>query len=231
MIGYMIIMGVFTFAGMILSGRLKSVFYKYGEYGTSSGMTGKEVAEAMLAHYGVHDVQVVPGKGTLTDHYNPKTKTIALSEPVYSRKSISAAAVAAHECGHAVQHATSYAMLGMRSALVPVVNFSSKAQQFLMMGMFAGIGAGFVSPVLMTGILAATFGVTALFSFITLPVEFDASKRALAWLDESGVTVGAEYDGAKKALWWAAMTYVCNALMALAMFLFFALKMANSRRR
>lgn len=228
MIGYMVIMGVFTFAGMILSGKLKSVFNKYSQYGTSSGMTGKEVAEAMLAHYGVHDVQVVPGKGSLTDHYNPQTKTIALSEPVYGSKSISAAAVAAHECGHAVQHATSYAMLGMRSALVPVVNFSAKAQQFLMMGMMMGIGAGFVSPVLMTGILAATFGVTALFSLVTLPVEFDASKRALAWLDETGTTQGAEYDGAKDALWWAAMTYVSSALMALAMFLFFALRMVGN---
>ncbi len=224
MMGYMIIMGVFTVAGMILSGKLKSVFNKYSQYGTASGMTGKEVAEAMLSHYGITDVKVVPGKGSLTDHYNPQTKTIALSEPVYNARSISAAAVAAHECGHAVQHATAYPALTMRSSLVPVVNFSAKAQQFVMMGMFMGIGAGMVSPQLMLGILAATFGVTALFSLITLPVEFDASKRALAWLDESGVTHGAEYDGAKDALWWAAMTYVSQALMALAMFLFFALR-------
>jgi len=224
MFGYMIILGVFTGAGMLLSGKLKSVFNKYSQYGTSSGMTGKEIAEAMLSHYGITDVKVVPGKGSLTDHYNPQTKTIALSEPVYGSKSISAAAVAAHECGHAVQHATAYPALTMRSTLVPIVNFSAQAQQFVMMGMMMGIGAGFVSPSLMLGILAATFGVTALFSLITLPVEFDASKRALAWLDESGVTQGAEYDGAKDALWWAAMTYVSSALMALAMFLFFALR-------
>ncbi len=228
MMGYMIIMGVFTVAGMILSGKLKSVFNKYSQYGTSSGMTGKEVAEAMLSHYGITDVKVVPGKGSLTDHYNPQTKTIALSEPVYGSRSISAAAVAAHECGHAVQHATAYPALTMRSKLVPIVSFSAKAQQFVMMGMMVGIGASLVSPQLMLGILAATFGVTALFSFITLPVEFDASKRALAWLDETGVTKGAEYDGAKDALWWAAMTYVSSALMALAMFLFFALRFMGS---
>ncbi len=224
MFGYMIIMGVFTVAGMILSGRLKSVFNKYSQYQTSSNMTGKEVAEAMLSHYGIHDVKVVPGKGSLTDHYNPQTKTIALSEPVYNSKSISAAAVAAHECGHAVQHATAYAALKMRSALVPVVNFSSKAQQFVMMGMMMGIGAGMFSSNLMLLILTLTFGVTAAFSLITLPVEFDASNRALAWLDETGITQGAEYDGAKTALWWAAMTYVSQALMALAMFLFFLMR-------
>lgn len=224
MFGYMIIMGVFTVVGMVLSGRLKSVFNKYSQYQTSSNMTGKEVAEAMLSHYGIHDVKVVPGKGSLTDHYNPRTKTIALSEPVYNSKSISAAAVAAHECGHAVQHATAYAALKMRSALVPVVNFSSKAQQFVMMGMMMGIGAGMFSSNLMLLILTLTFGVTAAFSLITLPVEFDASNRALAWLDETGITQGAEYDGAKTALWWAAMTYVSQALMALAMFLFFLMR-------
>lgn len=224
MMGYMIIMGVFTVLGMIISGKLKSVFKKYSQYGTSSGKSGKEIAEDMLAHYGITDVKVVPGKGSLTDHYNPQTKTIALSEPVYGARSISAAAVAAHECGHAVQHATAYPALTMRSSLVPVVNFSAKAQQFVMMGMMMGIGAGFVNPTLMLGILAATFGVTAFFSLVTLPVEFDASKRALVYLDESGITQGAEYDGAKTALWWAAMTYVSQALMALAMFLFFALR-------
>ncbi len=224
MFGYMIILGVFTLLGMVIGGKLKSTFNKYSQYELRSGKTGKEVAEDMLAHYGIHDVKVVPGQGSLTDHYNPQTKTIALSEPVYASRSISAAAVAAHECGHAVQHATAYPMLAMRSTLVPVVNFSAKAQQFVMMGMMMGIGAGFVNPSLMLAILAGTFGVTALFSLITLPVEFDASKRALVWLDESGVTQGAEYDGAKDALWWAAMTYVSSALMALAMFLFFLLR-------
>jgi len=128
-------------------------------------------------------------------------------------------------------HATAYPALTMRSTLVPIVNFSSKAQQFVMMGMMAGLGASLISPQLMLLILTATFGVTALFSFITLPVEFDASKRALAWLDETNITEGAEYDGAKKALWWAAMTYVSNALMALAMFLFFLMRYMNQNNR
>lgn len=221
----MVILGVFTLLGFVLQSRLKSVFTKYSDYGTSSGKTGKEIAEAMLEHYGIHDVKVVAGQGSLTDHYNPATKTIALSEPVYGSKSISAAAVAAHECGHAVQHAEAYAALKMRSALVPVVNFSSKAQQFLFMGMMVGFGAGMMGGNLMLMILTATFGVTALFAVITLPVEFDASNRALAWLDASGITQGAEYDGAKTALWWAAMTYVGSALSAIAMFLYFFMQM------
>lgn len=226
--GYMIILMVFTGIGMLISGKLKSTFNKYGQYTLRSGMSGKEVAEAMLSHYGITDVKVVPGKGSLTDHYNPRTKTIALSEPVYASQSISAAAVAAHECGHAVQHATAYPMLTMRSTLVPVVQFSSTIQQFLFMGMMFGLAGGLVSAKLMLGILCLTFGATALFSLITLPVEFDASKRALAWLDETGVTQGAEYDGAKDALWWAAMTYVSNALASLAMFLFFLLRFLGS---
>ena len=224
MMGYMLILGLFTVIGMIISGKLKSTFNKYGKVGLQNGMTGKEVAEAMLAHYGIYDVKIVPGKGQLTDHYNPRTKTIALSEPVYGSHSISAAAVAAHECGHAVQHATAYPALTMRSTLVPIVQFSSTIQQFLFMGMMFGAVGGLVSAKLMLGILALTFGATALFSLITLPVEFDASKRALAWLDEANVTQGAEYDGAKDALWWAAMTYVSNAMASLAMFLFFLLR-------
>ena len=191
-------------------------------------MTGKDVAAAMLSHYGIHDVKIVPGKGSLTDHYNPLTKTIALSEPVFNSPSISAAAVAAHECGHAVQHATAYPMLTMRSKLVPIVQFSSKVQQFLFMGMMIGLGSGMMNSTLGLGIITATFGLTALFSLVTLPVEFDASKRAVAYLDASGITHGAEYDGAKDALWWAAMTYVSQALASLAAFLFFLLKMVGS---
>ena len=229
-IGYMIILGVFTGLGMLMQNRLKSVFAKYGEYGTASGKTGREVAEDMLAYYNIHDVKVVPGQGSLTDHYNPGTKTIALSEPVYNSKSISAAAVAAHECGHAIQHATSYSMLTMRSAIVPVVNFSAKAQKFLFMGMMMGMGASLISTNLMLTILTATFGITALFAVVTLPVEFDASKRALAWLDDTGYVQGAEYDGAKKALNWAAMTYIVSALSAIVMFLYFFMQMQNSRR-
>lgn len=223
MLGYFVIIGIFTVVGLVLKGKLKSTFNKYGKVGLRNGMSGKEVAEAMLSHYGIHDVKIVPGKGALTDHYNPLTKTIALSEPVYASRSISAAAVAAHECGHAVQHASAYPFLKMRSALVPVMKLSATVQQFLFFGLIAGIGGG-LSGGPMLYVLAATFGATALFSLITLPVEFDASKRALAYLDNTGITHGAEYDGAKEALWWAAMTYVGQALSAIAMFLFFFLK-------
>ncbi len=229
MSGYFIIVIAFSVVGMIISSKLKSTFTKYGKVGTSSGMSGAEVAKAMLDHYGIHDVKIVPGRGSLTDHYNPLTKTVSLSEPVYANRSISAAAVAAHECGHAVQHATAYKMLAFRSSLVPIVKFSSTLQQFMFIGFIflAGGTSAFSSPLFM-GILAATFGATALFALVTLPVEFDASRRALAWLDNSGVTHGAEYDGAKDALWWAAMTYVSSALASLAMFLFFLLRFLNS---
>jgi Zn-dependent membrane protease YugP len=224
MTGYIIIIGISTLVGWGVSSRLKSKFKKYNGIGISSGKTGAHIAEDMLGHYGIHDVKVVAGKGFLTDHYNPLTKTVSLSEPVYSGKSIAAAAIAAHECGHAVQHAEAYQMLKVRSALVPAVQASSRIQQFLFMGFLLGIGvgSGVVGNMLLLA-LVITFGLTALFSFITLPVEFDASKRALAWLDDTGSTVGAEYDGAKDALWWAAMTYVAGALSALMMFAYFFL--------
>ena len=225
----MVIMGAFTVIGMIVSGKLKSTFNKYGRVALQNGMTGKEVAKAMLSHYGIHDVKIVPGKGSLTDHYNPTTKTIALSEPVFNSNSISAAAVAAHECGHAVQHATAYPTLTMRSKLVPVVQVSSKAQKYIMMGMMMGVFGGMIDMNWGLGILTLTFGATALFSLITLPVEFDASKRALAYLDASNITHGAEYDGAKNALWWAAMTYVSQALASLAMFMYFLFQTMNRR--
>jgi len=224
---YMIIAGALSLIGMLVSNRLKSKFNHYSQVPLQSGLSGKEVAEKMLQHYGIHDVKVVAAKGMLTDHYNPSTKTIALSEPVYGARSVAAAAVAAHECGHAVQHDTSYAWLKMRSAIVPVVNIASKAQQFLLMAALGMFGMG-GNPVLLF-ITVIAFGVTALFSFITLPVEFDASNRAMAWLDETGVAVGTDYDGAKDALWWAAMTYVSAALGALVYFLFFVLKFASSR--
>jgi uncharacterized protein len=221
MIMYYVILGVFTLIGFLVSDRLKSKFQYYSKIGTRSGMSGAEVAMAMLKHYGVNDVQVIEGQGFLSDHYNPQSKTVALSPDVYRGRSISAAAVAAHECGHAVQHATAYSMLTMRSNLVPVVNFSSQMQSWLfMLCMFGGMASG--SSWIM-GLMVLTFGVTALFSLITLPVEFDASKRALVWLDESGVAVNQEYEGAKDALWWAAMTYVAQALGALVMFLYFLL--------
>jgi len=164
----------------------------------------------------------------LSDHYNPATKTISLSPIIYQGNSIAAAAVAAHECGHAVQHAESYAFLEMRSKIVPMVQFSSKAQRFVLMGAFMGVGSGAFGGTIMLACIIL-FGVTALFSFITLPVEFDASNRALAWLDDAGITHGAEYEGAKDALKWAAMTYVAAALSALIMVLYFVVQFMGSR--
>lgn len=225
---YMVLGLVLSGIGMFVGNRLKSKFQKYSQVPLSSGLSGKEVAEQMLAHYGINDVKVVPAKGSLTDHYNPKTKTIALSEPVYNARTVAAAAVSAHECGHAIQHDTSYAWLQMRSAIVPVVSLASKAQQFLLMFALGFMGLS-NNPYLLFATVVV-FGITALFSFITLPVEFDASKRAMVWLDESGVTKSdEEYFGAKDALNWAAMTYVAAALSALVYFLFFLLKFASSK--
>jgi Zn-dependent membrane protease YugP len=217
---YFIILGFFSLIGFVISNRLKSKFNHYSRIGISSGMTGSEVAATMLDHYGIQDVKIVQGKGFLSDHYNPRTKTVSLSPQVFQGRSIASAAVAAHECGHVVQHATAYNMLTFRSNLVPVVQFSSRIQQFLFFGFIFGVGAGMTGNLLLI-ILTATFGITALFSLITLPVEFDASRRALAWLDSSGVARGEEYDGAKDALWWAAMTYVSQALASLVIFLYF----------
>ncbi len=228
--GYMVIVGIVTLVGWLISSRLKSKFKYYSQMGNSSGKSGAEIAVDMLSHYGISDVKVVQGQGSLTDHYNPKTKTIALSPEVYQGRHVAAAAVSAHECGHAVQHAEAYSMLQTRSALVPVVQFSTKAQQFLFYGMMFGMfaGGGALGNMLMLA-LVATFGATALFSLVTLPVEFDASRRALNWLDDTGTTHGAEYDGAKDALWWAAMTYVASALGALVMFLYFLMRMLGSQ--
>jgi len=222
MMMYWILIGGMSLVGMVISGRLKSKFQKYAQVPLRSGMSGKEVAEAMLRHYGISDVQIVQGKGFLSDHYNPLKKVISLSPQVYQGRSVAAAAVAAHECGHAVQHDTSYAWLQLRSALVPVVNVAARAQQWLLIAVFAFAGAGGNSMLLWLCI--AAFGATALFSFITLPVEFDASKRALVWLDETGVAEGAEFEGAKDALWWAAMTYVSAALSSLLMLLWLILQ-------
>jgi len=222
----MAIAGVLSMIGMFVSNRLKSKFKQYSEVGLRSGMSGAEAADKMLKHFGVNDVRIVEGQGFLTDHYNPMTKTISLSPPVYQGRNVAAAAVAAHECGHAVQHANAYSMLKMRSALVPLVKTASMAQQWLLIAAFMMIST---MPSLMLFAIAA-FAVTTLFSFVTLPVEFDASKRALAWLDESGVTAGAEYDGAKDALWWAAMTYVSAALSSLVMLLYLVMQYLGSNR-
>ncbi|MCO6475858.1 MAG: zinc metallopeptidase [Phaeodactylibacter sp.] len=223
--GYFIIGGILSVVGMVISQRLKSKFNKYSNVPIRSGLSGREVAEQMLRHFGISDVKVVEGQGFLTDHYNPATKTVSLSEGVYRGRNIAAAAVAAHECGHAVQHAEAYAPLQMRSALVPIVNLSAMAQQWLLIIAFMTLST---MPSLML-ITIIAFAVTTLFSFITLPVEFDASRRALVWLDNSGVARGQEYDGAKDALWWAAMTYVAAALSALVMVLYLILQYNRSR--
>jgi Zn-dependent membrane protease YugP len=219
-LGYMIIAGIMSLIGMYVSGKLKAKFRHYSKVPTTSGMSGREVALAMLENHGIRDVQVIEAKGFLTDHYNPLKKVVALSTTVYHGRSVSAAAVAAHECGHAVQHASAYPMLGFRSQIVPIVKFSSMAQQWLLIIALGGFGAGMSGSPTILLITIAAFAVTALFSFVTLPVEFDASRRALVWLDQSGIARDREYEGAKDALHWAAMTYVAAALSALVMILY-----------
>ncbi len=228
-IGLIVISVVFAGIGWVLSSRLRGVFAKYARVPLASGMNGAQVAQAMLRHYGIADVRIVQGQGTLTDHYNPATKTVNLSPAVYGGHNVSAAAVAAHECGHAVQHATAYAALGLRSKLVPVVNVSAQLQQYLFMFGFALIGANSPAGSLLLVVAIAAFSVTALFALITLPVEFDASRRALAWLDSSGTAVGVEHAGAKTTLWWAAMTYVAAALAAVTQLLFLLARLLGSR--
>lgn len=218
---------VFMLIGFILSSRLKSKFRHYSQMPLQNGMSGAEVAAAMLKYNQIYDVKIIHVEGQLTDHYNPIDRTVNLSEEVYHGRSVAAAAVAAHECGHAVQHATAYNFLQMRSNLVPIVNIAAGLQQYLFMFGIAGIGI-FKNPIMLIIALVA-FGITTLFSLITLPVEFDASKRALAWLDGSGFTRGAEYDGAKDALTWAAMTYVSAALAALVQFLYLLWALLGSR--
>jgi len=228
--GYMIVTVITAAIGGLIGKVLQRKIDKYLQVPMSSGRSGAEIAEEMLDHYGLYDVRIVQGQGMLTDHYNPQTKTISLSPPIYAGTSVASAAVAAHECGHAVQHAEAYAFLQMRSAVVPLVQISSKVQRFVLMGAFMGMGmASQVGGILMLACVAL-FSITALFSFITLPVEFDASNRALAWLDDTGAVQGEEYDGAKDALKWAAMTYVAAALSALIMVLFFLMKYMGSRR-
>lgn len=204
--------------GMIVQFRLKSKFAEYAKMPTSSGMSGKEVAEKMLKQNSINDVQVVSVAGFLSDHYNPLNKTVNLSPEVYEGKNVSAVAVAAHECGHAVQHATAYSMLILRSRLVPAVKISSNLSQWVIiagLGMF-GFGGG-NTTVLLIGIIL--FAVSTLFSVITLPVEFDASARALKWMETVNITTNAEHDKAKDALKWAALTYVVAALASIAMLL------------
>lgn len=218
---------VFMVIGLILSGVLKSKFKKYSQVPLTNGMSGADVAAAMLKYNHIYDVRITQVDGQLTDHYNPQDKTVNLSYDVYHGRSVAAAAVAAHECGHAVQHSTAYGFLQMRSSLVPVVTIAASLQQYIFLLGFAGLGL-FKSPILLI-IAIAAFGITTLFSLITLPVEFDASHRALVWLDGSGFARGAEYDGAKDALTWAAMTYVSAALAALVQLLYLLWALLGSR--
>lgn len=225
--GLFVISILFTIIGFILSSVLKSKFSKYAQVGLTNGMSGAEVAATMLKQNHLQDVRITQVDGHLTDHYNPQDKTVNLSYDVYHGRNVAAAAVAAHECGHAVQHADSYAFLQMRSSLVPIVSIAANVQQYLFM--FGLVGMSFMkNPIIMYIVLVA-FGVTALFSLITLPVEFDASKRALAWLDTSGFLRGQEYTGAKDALTWAAMTYVSAALAALVQFLYLLMRFLGNR--
>lgn len=224
---YIIITMVFGGIGMLVSNRLKSKFKQYAQVPMTNGLSGLEVAQKMLAYYQISDVQIVQGKGFLSDHYNPQTKTVSLSPEVYQGRSVSAAAVAAHECGHVVQHAEAYTWLTMRSKLVPVVQLASRAQGYLLMFALGGLASGFGG--ILFQITVAAFAITTAFALVTLPVEFDASKRALAWLDDTGVATGKQHDGAKDALWWAAMTYVVSALGSLTVLIWLILQ-SQSRR-
>jgi len=222
----MIIIGV---ASLIVQWRFKSKFNHYAEIGLLSGMSGQEVAEKMLRDNNIYDVQVISVEGQLTDHYNPAEKTVNLSPDVYYSRSVAAAAVAAHECGHAVQHAKAYAWLSLRTSLVPVINVASTLTQWTL---FLGVMILFFAHnpfVLAIGV--AALALVTLFSFITLPVEFDASRRALAWLNNNNAVMQTreEHEQAKDALWWAAMTYVVAALGSLATLMYYASFLFNRR--
>ena len=220
------IMLIVMIASLLIQQMLHSRFDKYSKIGTANGMSGAEVAEKMLHDYGIHNVKVVSTRGNLTDHYNPANKTINLSEPVFNMNSVAAAAVAAHETGHAIQHARAYAPLKMRSALVPAVSFSSKWVTWILLG---GIIMMESFPMLIwVGI--ALFAMTTLFSFVTLPVEINASQRALVWLKTAGVTNSRNHSEAQDALKWAAYTYVVAALGSLATLIYYVMIAMGNRR-
>ena len=203
-----------------VSNKLKTKFKKYSKVHLQNGMSGAEIAEQMLSDNGITDVQVISTPGMLTDHYNPQKKTVNLSEGVYSQRNAAAAAVAAHEVGHAVQHAKAYSWLGMRSKLVPVVSIASKYSQWVIMGgLVLAATTAFGNTLLLIGIIM--FATGTLFSFITLPVEYDASKRALVWLEQENIVTQQELAGSKDALKWAARTYVVAAVGSLATLLYF----------
>jgi uncharacterized protein len=206
---------VFALLGFVVSRKLKSKFNKYSQTALRANLSGKEIAELMLADNNIYDVKVLSVEGQLTDHYNPMNKTVNLSPDVYYGRNAAAAAVAAHECGHAVQHATSYAWLKMRSAMVPLQNISGKILNVVLIAsLFGGFALGF--PIELIGaIVVGSYGILTLFTLVTLPVEFDASNRALAWVKERNIVTSDEYAMSKDALKWAAMTYVVAALAAL----------------
>ena len=230
MFGYYILIGAIALVSWLVSNTLKKKFEKYSKVQLRNGMSGAEIAEKMLADHGITDVEVISTPGRLTDHYNPKNKTVNLSEAVYNQRNAAAAAVAAHECGHAVQHAQAYSWLQMRSTLVPVVSVSSGMSQWLIIGGLvlggaAGLGLGWWVAV--AGV--AMMGFSTLFSFVTLPVEYDASNRALAWLKNKNMVSQEEYAGSEDALKWAARTYLVAAIGALATLLYWALQLFGGR--
>ena len=228
MLMYYLLTGILFVVGMIVSSMLKNKFTEYSQIPLNNGMSGKQVAEAMLRDNGIYDVRVTTSHGFLSDHYNPQDKTINLSADVYAGRSISAAAVAAHECGHAVQHAQAYSMLQLRSSLVPIVQISTTFGQWVIL---AGLGAmgfgGGNQTILLIGIFL--FAVSTIFSVITLPVEYDASARALKWLETAQVTSRHEHDKAKDALKWAARTYLVAAIGSVAQLVFFLMVFLNRR--
>ena len=224
MLGYYILLGAIALISWLVSSTLKKKFAKYSKIQLRNGMSGAEIAEKMLADHGIRDVKVVSVKGRLTDHYNPKDKTVNLSEAVYSQRNAAAAAVAAHECGHAVQHAQAYSWLQMRSTLVPVVSITSRMSQWVVIGgiilMATNMLGGMGYFVAVAGLIM--MGFATLFSFITLPVEYDASHRALAWLKNKHMLSREEYAGSEDALKWAARTYLVAAIGALASLVYWA---------
>ena len=230
MLGYYILIGGIALVSWLVSNQLKQKFKKYSKIQLRNGMSGREIAEKMLSDNGIYDVEVISTPGQLTDHYNPKNKTVNLSEAVYNQRNAAAAAVAAHECGHAVQHAKAYSMLQLRSQLVPVVSLTSGMSQWLVIGgliLGAAAGSGMGYYIALAGL--AFMGIATLFSFITLPVEYDASNRALAWLKNRNMLAPEEYNGAEDALKWAARTYLVAAIGALASLLYWAMQVLGNR--
>lgn len=231
MILYYVILGAIFLASWLVSNRLQSKFAHYSQVQLRNGMSGKEIAEKMLHDNGIYDVKVTHVPGQLTDHYNPIDKTVNLSEAVYNQRNAAAAAVAAHECGHAVQHAQAYAWLNLRSKLVPAVNISSNLSNILIIvGFVLGAAAkmGFGYWIAVAGV--ALFAISTAFAFITLPVEYDASNRALAWLKSKNMVTREEYAGAEDSLKWAARTYVVAAVGSLAQLLYWVFRLMGSSR-